>query len=165
VDRVLKLLARTPVGPVVAVVTVAGLWLLSGTPAAAHRVPDLEGLQVNPAIARAAEEGYFTKVVFRRVGGIAGTVINQSPEARVVRNKGTRILLEVTKGAAQVKVPDVRGVVVEEARRQLDRGHVTPGAVTYTEHAGTASNHVIKTDPPAGKLVDVETTVDIVAAA
>ena len=164
-DRVLKLLARVPVGPVVAAVTVAGLWLLSAAPTAAHRVPDLEGLQVNPAIARAADEGYFTKVVFRRGGGIAGTVIDQTPQARIVRDKGTRIVLAVTEGAAQVKVPNIKGVVVEEARRRLDRGHVTPGAVTYVEHAGARSNHVIRTDPPAGKLVDVGTTVDIVAAA
>ena len=164
-DRALRLLAHVPVGPVVAVAAVAGLWLMSNAPAAANRVPDVEGLQVNPAIARAVEEGYFTKVSWTRAGGVAGTVVDQQPPAWSVRSRGTDIVLTVTRGAAQVRVPDVRGVDVDEARRRLDRGHVVPGAVTYREAEDQGSNRVITTDPAPGKLVDVGTTVDIVAAA
>jgi serine/threonine-protein kinase len=63
-----------------------------------------------------------------------------------------------------VKVPDVRGVPVDEARRQLDRGNVRPGAVTYREHDEIQRDRVITTVPPPGRLVDVNTTVDIIAA-
>jgi beta-lactam-binding protein with PASTA domain len=164
VDRILRFLTKIPAGPVVGVVAVAALFLMSGAPTASHRVPELEGMQVNPAISRAAKEGYFTKVVFERAGGIAGTVIRQSPDELTIRDKGTTIVLHVTEGAAQVKVPDVRGVEVDEARRRLDRGNVTPGAVTYREDAKAKANRVITTDPRPGELVDVGTTVDIVAA-
>ena len=164
-ERAFRLLTRVPAGPIVAIAAVAGLWVMSGAPAAAHRVPDLEGMQVNSAIARAVEEGYFTKVAWKRTGGIAGTVVDQRPVAWTVRNKGTEIVLTVTRGAAQVKVPDVRGADVEEARRRLDRGHVVPGAVSYRQDRRVRPNRVITTDPPPGALVDVGTPVDIIAAA
>lgn len=165
VDRILRSLAKIPPGPAIGIVAVAALWLMSGAPDAAHRVPELEGLQVNPAIAKAAEAGFHTKVVFERRGGIAGTVFGQSPDELTVSEKGTTIVLRVTKGAPQVKVPDVRGVDVDEARRRLDRSHVTPGAVTYRRDEKLRRDVVITTVPGAGTLVDVGTKVDIVAAA
>ncbi len=159
------MLARVPPGPIVGAIAVAGLWLMSSAPTAESRVPDVEGLEVNAAIARAAKAGYFTKVSWQRAGGIAGTVVDQSPEGRLMRDRGSRIVLVVTRGAAQVRVPDVRGVDVEEARRRLDRGHLVPGAVTYRNEKSYRSNRVITTVPRPGKLVDVGETVDLVAAA
>lgn len=163
-EWILRYLTKIPAGPVVGVIAVVSLVLMSGDPAAAHRVPSLEGLQVNPAIAKAAQEGFFTEVVFERRGGIAGTVVRQSPDELTIHPKRTTIVLHVTQGAAQVRVPDVRDVQVDEARRRLDRGNVTPGTVTYREDAAVRSDHVITTRPPPNHLVDVGTTVEIIAA-
>lgn len=138
---------------------------MSGLPDASNRVPVVTGMQVNPAIAKASYAGYFTDVVFRRGGGIAGTVVRQDPPAGVLVNKQSRITLVVTRGAAQVRVPDVRGIQVDEARRRLDRGNVVPGDVTYKKDAKRVSNHVITTVPAPGKLVDAYTKVEIIAAA
>ena len=104
-------------------------------------------------------------MVFRRGGGIAGTVVRQDPPAGVLVNKRSRITLVVTKGAAQVRVPDVRGIQVDEARRRLDRGNVVPGDVTYKKDKTRVSNRVITTVPAPGKLVDAYTKVEIIAAA
>ncbi len=164
VKSILELLARLPVGPLVAVVAVAGVYLMSGTPDASARIPHLLGLQVNPAIAKATTAGYFTEVVFRAGGGIAGTVVRQQPETAVVRNKNTTITLEVTRGAAQVRVPDVRRLPVDEARRRIDRGNLKPGTVTYKKDPELESDRVISTVPASGALVDVNTTVHIAAA-
>ena len=163
-ERFLHLLGRIPAGPVVAVVAIGGIWLMSGTPSAAVRVPHLEETDVNKAIARAAEDGFFTKVVFRTGGGVAGTVIRQRPRAEVIRNKRSTIVLEVTKGAAQIQVPDVRLTPVDDARRRLSDAHLRPGAVRYQKGGQVRSNSVIRTVPPHGTLVDVDSTVDIVAA-
>jgi eukaryotic-like serine/threonine-protein kinase len=165
VERALHLLARVPAGPIVAVVAVICIWLMSGTPSASQRVPDLERLDVNAAVARAAHDGFFTKVVFRRGGGVAGTVIRQTPDPDVIRDKRSTIVLEVTKGVAQLRVPDVRRLPVDEARRRIEDGHLTPGAVTYKQDPDVESNHVIESHPAQGKLVDIGTTVDIVASA
>ena len=155
---------RTPPGAVVAAVAIAGLVFMSSAPDASARIPSFRGMQVNPAIAKAAKAGYFAKVRFVRGGGIPGTVIGQSPAFLEIRDKGSEITLNVTKGKAQVRVPDVRGVHVDEARRRLDRGNVRPGAVIYRDDAKTQRDRVITTVPAPGKLVDVNTTVDLIAA-
>jgi eukaryotic-like serine/threonine-protein kinase len=165
VDRVLRYLTKIPPGPVVGVIVIVALWMMSGATGAAAQIPELEGLQVNPAIAQAAEDGFFTKVVFARSGGVAGTVVRQSPDELTIHDKGTTITLRVTKGAPQVKVPDVRGVEVEEARRRLDRGNVTVGSVTYRNDDEVQANKVITTVPAPNTLVDVNTKVDIIASA
>lgn len=161
----MRALTKIPPGPVVGVVAILALFMMSSSPDAAHRIPELEGLQVNPAIAKAADEGFFTKVVFSRRGGVAGTVVRQSPAELTIHDKKSTITLLVTEGAPQVKVPDVRGVEVVEARRRLDRGNVTPGAVTYRKDDEVRSNLVITTVPEPNTLVDVGTKVDIIAAA
>ena len=143
---------------------VAGIWFLSGTPSAAVRVPELEGRDVNKAIARAADAGFFTKVEFRKGGGVAGTVIRQRPGAAEIRSKRSTIVLEVTKGAAQIQVPDVRLLPVDDARRRISDAHLEPGAVTYQEGGLVRSNSVIRTVPAHGTLVDVGSPVEIVAA-
>jgi beta-lactam-binding protein with PASTA domain len=164
VERALHLLARIPAGPIVAVVAILGLMQMQGTPAAAQRVPELEGLEVNKAVALAAKDGFFTKVVFKPGGGVAGTVTRQSPEPEVISTKRSTIVLRVTKGVAQLKVPDVRRLPVDEARRRITDGHLTAGAVTYIDDPDVESNHVITTDPKPNTLVDIGTTVDLVAS-
>jgi eukaryotic-like serine/threonine-protein kinase len=163
--RIVHVLANAPAGPLVAAVAVAGIWLMSGVPDASNRVPMVTGIQVNTAIAKASDAGYFADVVFRRGGGIAGTVIGQEPPAGALMNKQSRMTLVVTRGTAQVRVPDVRGIQVDEARRRLDRGNVIPGDVVYRRDAKRVSNHVITTVPAPGKLVDAYTKVEIIAAA
>ena len=164
VERALHLLARIPAGPIVAVISILGLVVMQGTPAAAQRVPELEGLDVNRAVAIAAHDGFFTKVDFKPGGGVAGTVTGQSPQAEVISTKRATIVLRVTKGVAQLRVPDVRRLPTDEARRRITDGHLTPGAVTYNDDPDIESDHVITTDPKPNALVDIGTTVDLVAA-
>jgi beta-lactam-binding protein with PASTA domain len=164
VERILRVLAHTPPGPLAALVAIAGLVFMSSAPDAAARVPSFRGMQVNPAIAKAADAGYFAKVTFVRGGGLPGTVIGQTPEPLEIRDKGSDITLRVTEGKAQVRIPDVRGVHVDEARRRLDRGNVTPGDVIYRDDSKVPRDRVITTKPAPGKLVDVGTTVDLIAA-
>jgi beta-lactam-binding protein with PASTA domain len=165
VERALRLLAKIPPGPIVAIVAVLGLLMMQGAPSASQRVPELEGLEVNRAVAIAARNGFFTKVVFKPGGGVAGTVIRQSPDAPVISTKRAEIVLEVTKGVAQLRVPDVRRLPVDEARRRIADGHLAPGAVIYEDHPDIEPNHVVTSDPEPNALVDIGTTVDIVAVA
>lgn len=167
-DRILRplgrALAKVPPGPVIGVVAIVAIWLMSASPTASTRVPDLEGLQVNPAISQAAAAGFFAEVVFRDGGGVPGTVIRQTPAEHTIHDKRTAIVLEVTEGAAQITVPDVRGMRVEEARRELDRYNLEPGTVVYRDGGEVGSNRVITTTPRPGASVDVGANVDIVAA-
>ncbi len=164
-ERILRALLKVPPGPVIGVIAIAALVMMSDATNASRRVPELEGLQVNPAIEKAAEEGFAAKHVFVEDGGIAGSVVRQSPEEMTIRDKGTTITLYVTRGAPQVKVPDVRGVDVNEARRRLDRGNVSPGTVTYRRDPKVATDMVITTVPAPNTLVDAGTKVEIIAGA
>ncbi len=164
VERALHLLARIPAGPIVAIIAVLGLLMMQGTPSAAQRVPALEGLDVNRAVADAAKDGFFTKVVFKPGGGVAGTVTRQNPEAEIISTKRATIVLHVTKGVAQLRVPDVRRLPVDEARRRISDSHLTAGAVIYTDDAAIEPNHVITSEPRPNELVDIGTTIDLIAA-
>jgi beta-lactam-binding protein with PASTA domain len=73
-------------------------------------------------------------------------------------------VLDVTEGVAQLRVPDVRKLPVDEARRRIADAHLKPGAVTYEDDPDIESNHVITSVPRPGKLVDIDSKVDVVAA-
>jgi serine/threonine-protein kinase len=163
-ERILRILAKTPPGPIVAAVAIGALVLMSSAPNASARIPMLEGMQVNPAIAEAADAGYFATVRWTEGGGLPGTVIGQEPDAMEIRDRGTSITIQVTKGSAQVRVPDVRGAHVDEARKVLDRGNVSPGAVVYRDEEKVKRDRVITTEPKPGTLVDVGTTVELIVA-
>jgi hypothetical protein len=73
VEWLLSWLARIPAGPVVTIVVVAGICLMSGPPSASQPVPELEGLKVNRAIARAAKGGGSSpEIVFRKLAWSRG---------------------------------------------------------------------------------------------
>jgi eukaryotic-like serine/threonine-protein kinase len=163
-ERALKLLAKFPPGLLVAAAAVAGLWVWSGSPTAAHRIPELEGLDVNEAAALAAHEGFETAVEFQEGGGRAGTVVGQDPAPHQVRNKGATVTLLVTQGAHQVQVPDVTSMPADEARAELLNNHLRTGDVVYRDDPTREANRVITTEPPPGTTVDVDTEVTIIVA-
>jgi serine/threonine-protein kinase len=164
-DLLTGLVRRVPAGPVLAVISVLGLWAMANAPAAAARVPDLEGLHFEAAAITAGRHGYATRVTRRPGPGIPGTVVAQHPEPGVVLERGSLIDVEVTKGGTRVGVPDVSGLPVAHARRVLVDASLRPGDVTFRLTPGVEPNRVISTDPKPGSTVDAGTEVHIVAAA
>jgi eukaryotic-like serine/threonine-protein kinase len=163
-DSVLAYLRKVPVGAAIAVIAVAGLWSMSRSATAPARVPDLVGRRVELANAIAKRDGYTTRVVLVPRGGVVGTVLSQDPVARSITARGTTIVLRVTKGAQQVRVPDLRDMPADDARFVLRRGHLKPGDVTYQRQPGKEPDRVITTQPGPGSVVDVGTTIDLVVA-
>lgn len=157
-------LGRVPAGPVVAVVAVLALWAMGTVPSAVGRVPHLVGLKADIATALAAEDGFRAETVFRNVGGVPGTVVGQHPSAGEFRARGSAVTVEVSRGARQVKVPDVKGMPVDEARRVLEEQRLRIGEAIYRVFPDREPGRVVETDPPAGRQVDEGTTVDLTAA-
>lgn len=164
-DSLKAYLRFVPVGPLIAVATVAGIWWMSTGPSAVARVPDVRGLAADAAQAVAASSGYTTRITLQSGAGLAGTVLDQEPTAGDVAGKGTAIDLRVSSGAPQVKVPDVRGMPVSEARLVLEETGLEPGDVTYRRSPGNEENRVITTNPRPGATVDASTPVALIAAA
>jgi serine/threonine-protein kinase len=151
------------VGPVIAVAAVAGVWGMSTGTDALDRVPDLEGLGLQVAQAKAQSSGYPTRVVLAEGPGVAGTVLDHEPPAGSLAQRGSPIVLRVTQGARQVRVPDVRGMPVAEALRLLDEAELAPGNVTYRREPDKEPNRVVMSDPAPGAAVDAGTGVHLTA--
>lgn len=134
----------------------------TGTDALA-RVPDLEGLRLQAAQSRALASGYPTRVVLTAGPGLAGTVLDHEPPPGSLAHRGSPIVLRVTQGARQVRVPDVRGMPVAEALRLLSEAELAPGDVTYRRDPRKEPNRVVTTDPAPGASVDAGTDVNLTA--
>ena len=150
-------------GPILTVAAIAGLWGMSTGSDALGRVPDLDGLQLKAAEARAQSAGYPTRVVLRSGPGLAGTVLDHEPAAGSFARRGSPIELRVTQGARQVRVPDVRGMPVAEAQRLLSEADLVPGIVTYRRDPQKEPNRVVTSVPAPGTSVDAGTDVDLTA--
>jgi eukaryotic-like serine/threonine-protein kinase len=163
-DATLAYLRKIPFGAAIAVLAVAGLWGMSSSASAPVRVPDVVGHPVPTAQKIASADGYGTRVVYVARGGVAGTVVAQRPEARAIAKRGTQIELDVTKGAQQIRVPDLRDMPTDDARFVLRRGKLTPGDVIYERRPGKEMGRVITTRPGPGAVVDIGSRIDLVVA-
>ncbi|MBN2848782.1 MAG: Stk1 family PASTA domain-containing Ser/Thr kinase [Coriobacteriia bacterium] len=89
-----------------------------------------------------------------------GQVFRTEPEAGAMVPKGTRVILYVSEGVAQVKVPDVTGKPVADARADIEAATLK---VTITEvfHDTVAKGTVISQTPDGGVLVEAGSTVKL----
>jgi serine/threonine-protein kinase len=89
-----------------------------------------------------------------------GEVIRTEPEAGAMVPKGTRVILYVSEGVAQVKVPEVTGKPVADARADIEAATLK---VTITEVFSdtVAKGTVISQTPDGGVLVEADSTVKL----
>ncbi len=163
-DALTRWIKVIPAGPVVAVIAIVGLWAMGSSSKSLDRVPDLAGLHLGAAETLASASGYTTRVVLVTGPGVAGTVLEHRPAAGALLARGSAIELDVTRGARQVGVPDVRGLPVDDARRILREAGLEPGDVLYREYE-SEPHRVVATEPRAGTSVDAGTSVVVIAAA
>lgn len=152
-------------GPVLAAAAIAGFWGMSNGTDALARVPDLAGLPLQAAEQRAKAAGYATRVILEPGPGVAGTVLDHEPASGRLAQRGTAIVLRVTQGARQVRVPDVRGMPVAEAFRLVGEAGLSPGNVNYRRDPGKEPNRVLRSDPAPDASVDAGTEVHVTATA
>jgi serine/threonine-protein kinase len=152
---------RVPAGLVAAAATIALIWTMSNAPTALARVPELTGLRSNAADAFAGEFGLLTKNVRVMHGGVAGTVVDQTPKAGTFMQRGDVITVAVSAGARQVVVPDVTGMPLEQARVVLERADLEIGAVIYKAVPQREPGRVVETTPVARSRVDEGSGVDM----
>jgi serine/threonine-protein kinase len=90
-----------------------------------------------------------------------GDVIGTDPPAGQSVARGETVIVRVSKGAEQVRVPGMIGQTREEARQTLEREGLSLGNVREEPSDATAGT-VIRTSPTAGTDVDAGSPVDIV---
>jgi serine/threonine-protein kinase len=128
------------------------------------QVKDVVGKQVDSAATILKGDGF--KVVQKGKSSDTvpqGQVISQDPIAGTTTDKGSPVTLTVSRGVAQVTVPNVINLSEGEARRQIE-GAGFQVAVDNAPSSTIASGTVISQDPAANKKADKGALVTIVVS-
>lgn len=126
-------------------------------------VPNVEGAKQSSAIKTLKNLGFKVSTEFEYSSTVEeGYVISQSPSSGVQRSRNTTIRIVVSKGASQVRVPDLRAYTESEARRQLANMGLKLGSVSTEYDPDVPEGQVISQSISAGHKVNKGTAVGIV---
>ncbi|MEV7405430.1 Stk1 family PASTA domain-containing Ser/Thr kinase [Streptomyces sp. NPDC091267] len=130
------------------------------------RVPALLGQSEKAAKGRLSDAGLELKGVERAYSDTVdrGRVVSSDPKSGArIRGNGS-VGLVVSRGPEIVKVPDVQGIKLPEARRKLTKAGLAPGMITREFSEDNAAGEVVRTDPEAGAERHPDTAVAIVVS-
>jgi serine/threonine-protein kinase len=126
----------------------AGVWYISD--GQFTKVPGVLALPQAEAQKKLSAAGLDTKV--RQDYSLTvprGSVISTDPApGRRIRSNGT-VTLTVSKGPRVVRVPDVTGRSLDDARKALSSAGLTPGTVSRVFSSDVPNGQVVSTDPAA----------------
>jgi eukaryotic-like serine/threonine-protein kinase len=147
-------------GTVVARGSVVKLKVSRGT----KNLPNEVGKQLDEATADLSDNGWTVDTPqMVQSDAPANQVIEQSPNPGKVAI-GTVIKLKVSKGPAQVEVPDVSGRSRDDARQALEAQGFKVGGTTSQPSDSVTSGDVLATDPSAGTKADRGSTVNLIVS-
>jgi eukaryotic-like serine/threonine-protein kinase len=94
----------------------------------------------------------------------AGTVVGTTPGAGSPAGTGTRIVLQVSRGAKQIRVPSVRGLSETDAKAALSSVGFTriDTVVSDVADGGVGANQATGTDPAANTMQAPDETITII---
>ena len=124
-------------------------------------VPDVGGFEIDQARQVLDAAGL-------RVGEIdtvansleAGVIVATRPPSGTTRPPGSKIGLVISKGPADIRVPDLTGLEQEEARRRLENSGLRVGRIAHRD--GRTPGVVLQQRPAAGIMAPRESRVDLV---
>mgnify|MGYP000400862595 CR=1 FL=1 len=123
-------------------------------------VPDVMGVSYEEAARRLADAGYRADTAEQIWSSAAGrgVVVGQRPRAGDIEERGALVLLDISLGRRQTRVPDVVGMTEREARVALEaEGFTVSEAVP--EVSDLPRGQVIATIPATGQLVTLPVAV------
>ncbi|MFI8004452.1 Stk1 family PASTA domain-containing Ser/Thr kinase [Streptomyces sp. NPDC086010] len=142
----------------------AGVWYINS--GQFTRVPSLLGQTQSAAERRLSDEGLDVKGIERAYSDTVerGTVISSDPGSgeRIRGNDAVRLV--ISRGPEIVKVPDVGGMTLADARRELKEAGLAPGMVTREFSEETGRGEVVRTDPEAGAERHPDSAVALVVS-
>ncbi|MFJ3971727.1 Stk1 family PASTA domain-containing Ser/Thr kinase [Streptomyces parvus] len=130
------------------------------------QVPSLLGQTQQTAEKRLADAGLGLKGVDRVFSDTVerGEVVSSEPDSGDrIRGNGS-VTLVVSRGPEIVRVPDVVGASLADARRSLKKVGLVPGMVTREFSEDVERGEVIRTDPRAGTDRNPDTAVALVVS-
>jgi len=129
------------------------------------RVPNLRGEHIREARQRLHARGLRIGRVDERPSRRSrpGTILNQQPDAGTFLRRGRHVDVLVA-AERWTRVPDVRGLRLQQASLRLRDAGLEPGNVTQRNSRRTRPGHVIRQSEKPGERVRSGRTVDLVIA-
>jgi beta-lactam-binding protein with PASTA domain/predicted Ser/Thr protein kinase len=127
-------------------------------------LPDVTGTQLDAATSALSDAGWEVDTPdLVQNDAPANEVLDEQPAAGRVP-VGTVIHLKVSKGPAQVEVPDVSGRSKSDARAALEAQGFTVGGTTSQPSDSVTSGDVVATRPSAGSKAPKGSEVDLIVS-
>jgi serine/threonine-protein kinase len=128
------------------------------------KVPTVTGLSVVDATKRLEEKGYKLQAGAPVANATVpeGQIIAQDPPPETPADKGKTVTVQVSAGAAEVAVPKVMGLSVNNAKAALEKVGLEPN-VRWVSLAETATFVVLNQNPKPNEKVKPGTKVDVTA--
>ncbi|MEU7277677.1 Stk1 family PASTA domain-containing Ser/Thr kinase [Streptomyces sp. NPDC045431] len=142
----------------------AGVWYINS--GQFTRVPTLLGQTQAEAEKRLTSAGLDVKGVKRAYSSAyeRGTVMASDPApGERIRDNGS-VTLTISRGPEIVKVPDLKGKPLAEAKRELTKAGLAPGVVTKAFSEDVEQGAVIGTDPEPGTERNPDSAVALVVS-
>ncbi|MFJ2413921.1 Stk1 family PASTA domain-containing Ser/Thr kinase [Streptomyces brevispora] len=159
---------RGIVAAVVAVLLVLGIgggvWYINS--GQFTRVPALLGQSEKTAKGRLSDADLELKGIERAYSDTVdrGKVVRSDPKSGArIRGNGS-VTLVVSRGPEIVKVPDVEGIELADAKRELTKVGLAPGMTTKEFSEDVEAGDVIRTDPEAGAERHADAAVALVVS-
>ncbi|MBM7173339.1 PASTA domain-containing protein, partial [Streptomyces sp. G44] len=142
----------------------AGVWYINS--GQFTEVPPLLAKTEAQAEKRLEEAGLEVKEVKREYSDTdkRGTVMGTDPAAGERIRQNDQVTLTVSRGPEKVKVPDVKGIPLAEAKKELKNSGLAPGMVTKAFSSTVDKGSVIGTDPRAGFTRKADSAVALVVS-
>ncbi|MEV0009604.1 Stk1 family PASTA domain-containing Ser/Thr kinase [Streptomyces sp. NPDC047973] len=142
----------------------AGVWYINS--GQFTRVPALLGQTQSAAEKRLSQEGLDLKGVEKAWSDTVrrGSVISSDPGSGERIRGNDAVKLVISRGPEIVKVPDVEGLALGDARRELTGAGLAPGMVTREFSEDVDRGRVIRTDPGTGTERHADSAVALVVS-
>ncbi len=140
-------------------------WYLLLGPGARSTIPRVAGLTYQAAGSRlagahldASRRDAFSEDVAK------GHVISARPGSGTEVDRGSSVLLTVSRGPERYDVPDVLGTPLKAARASVTGSHLSVGSVTRRWDEKVPEGQVVSTDPDPGARLKPGTPVDLLVS-
>ncbi|NLJ24894.1 MAG: Stk1 family PASTA domain-containing Ser/Thr kinase [Firmicutes bacterium] len=129
-------------------------------------VPDVVGLTVTEARLALEKQGLHLavdkEVESQEVA--AGRVIRQDPAALRKVKEGRTVWVVVSRGSRLIPVPDVVGLHIDEAKKQIIEAGLTVGVETPVLEATVLQDYVVSQSPQPGTFLEEGLAVDLMVS-
>lgn len=161
-NRIWTIIMTSILGLILVVVLFFGIRAIFDRVVTTATVPYVAGLDVNDAKALLEREGLKYKELYVDSDDVkVNVVMYQNPEADTVVRKEDTVLISVSSGPAQLSMPDVTGMNIEDAKSLLQSYGFTQLTLYPVLNGDYSIGTVVSQTPAANDKADKETPVSI----